>query len=303
MRIWVVASDYSEDLKIGPEIIKYQSDAYRRLRNTLRYILGNLHGFEESERVEIDEMPELERWVLHRLYEIDLSIRKSIHEFDFHSMFTTLHNFCANDLSSFYFDVRKDALYCDAPSSVRRRASRTVLENLFSCLTAWLAPIICFTAEEAWRTRYPGDAESVHLRTFPNLPSTWRNDQLADKWKKVRQVRRVVTGALEVERTEKRIGSSLQAAPIVFVSDEYADSLKGLDLAEICITSAVQLSVGGGEGFSLDDVHGVTVKPELAIGRKCERCWQVLPAVGNNTDQPDICPRCADAISELPAEA
>ena len=303
LRIWVVASDYSEDLKIGPEIIKYQSDAYRRLRNTLRYILGNLNGFEESERVKIDEMPELERWVLHRLYEVDSSIRKSINKFDFHSMFTTLHNFCANDLSSFYFDVRKDALYCDAPSSVRRRASRTVLENLFSCLTAWLAPIICFTAEEAWRTRYPDDGESVHLRTFPDLPSTWRNDQLADKWKKVRQVRRVVTGALEVERTEKRIGSSLQAAPLVFVSDEYADSLKGLDLAEICITSGVQLSVGVGEGFSLNDVSGVTVKPELAIGRKCERCWQVLPEVGNNRNQPDTCSRCADAISELPAEA
>ena len=167
LRIWVVASDYSEDLKIGPDIIKYQADAYRRLRNTLRYILGNLNGFEESERLPLSEMPELERWVLHRLTEMDTLIRKCIDEYDFHSMFTALHNFCAVDLSSFYFDVRKDALYCDAPGSIRRRAARTVLDELFSCLTAWLAPVICFTAEEAWRTRHPGDNESVHLRTFP----------------------------------------------------------------------------------------------------------------------------------------
>ncbi|MEE2996508.1 MAG: isoleucine--tRNA ligase [Pseudomonadota bacterium] len=299
LRIWVVASDYSEDLKIGPEIVKYQADAYRRLRNSLRYILGNLNGLNEAERIDISDMPELERWVLHRLTEMDAFIRKCIDEYDFHSMFTALHNFCAVDLSSFYFDIRKDALYCDVPGSKRRRAARTVLDHLFSCLTAWLAPVICFTAEEAWRARYPGDNESVHLRTFPDIPSDWEDLGLAVKWEKIRQVRRVVTGALEVERTEKRIGSSLQAAPVISVSEDYTNSLHGVDLAEICITSGATLNVGEGEGFSLDDVPGVTVVPAPADGKKCERCWQVLPEIGSNRDHPDICNRCVASIAYL----
>ncbi|PPR10130.1 MAG: Isoleucine--tRNA ligase [Alphaproteobacteria bacterium MarineAlpha11_Bin1] len=300
LRIWVVASDYSEDLKIGPEIIKYQADAYRRLRNTLRYILGNLNGFEESERIDFSDMPELERWVLHRLTEMDVLIRRCINEYDFHSMFTALHNFCAVDLSSFYFDVRKDTLYCDAPGSARRRAARTVLDQLFSCLTAWLAPVICFTAEEVWRTRYRGDDESVHLRVFPEIPLEWQDPVLAAKWEKVREVRRVVTGALEIERAEKRIGSSLQAAPVISVSESYFNSLDGVNLAEICITSDATLTVGGGDGFSLEDVPGVTVAPAFAEGSRCERCWQVLPEIGGRSDYPDICDRCADAVKSLP---
>ncbi|MGB0629263.1 MAG: isoleucine--tRNA ligase [Alphaproteobacteria bacterium] len=305
LRIWVVASDYSEDLKIGSEIIKYQADAYRRLRNTLRYILGNLNGFEESERLAVADMPELERWVLHRLTEMDAVIRDCIDTYDFHSMFTALHNFCAVDLSSFYFDVRKDALYCDAPASNRRRAARTVLDELFSCLTAWLAPVICFTADEAWRTRNPGDDESVHLRTFPDVPADWRDEALAVKLEKIRQVRRVVTGALEIERAEKRIGSSLQAAPAVTVSEDYAGVLDGIDLAEICITSEATLSIGAatGDAFTLEDVPGVSVVPGSAEGEKCERCWQVLAEVGSNSDHPDICNRCADAVADLPAAA
>jgi len=305
LRIWVVASDYSEDLKIGPDIIKYQADAYRRLRNTLRYILGNLNGFEDSGRLAVSEMPELERWVLHRLTEIDRLIRNRIDAYDFHSMFTALHNFCAVDLSSFYFDVRKDVLYCDALGSIRRRAAQTVLDELFSCLTAWLAPVICFTAEEAWRTRNPADNESVHLRTFPDVPTEWRNDDLATKWEKVRQVRRVVTGALEIERAEKRIGSSLQAAPVVYVTEDFAGSLEDIDLAEICITSNATLKVGesAGDAFVLDDVPGVSVTPGSADGTKCERCWQVLPEVGANGDHPEICNRCADAVADFPAAA
>ena len=156
LRIWVVASDYSEDLKIGPEIIKHQADAYRRLRNTFRYLLGNLHGFEESERVAVESMPELERFVLHRLAELDVLVRECCAKYDFHAMFTALHNFCAVELSSFYFDMRKDTLYCDPVDSLDRRAARTVLDKLYMSLTAWLAPIIPFTAEEAWLTRFPG---------------------------------------------------------------------------------------------------------------------------------------------------
>ncbi len=305
LRIWVVASDYSEDLKIGPDIIKYQTDAYRRLRNTLRFILGNLDGFEESERLPVSEMPELERWVLHRLSEIDELVRDRAATFNFHEMFTALHNFCAVDLSSFYFDIRKDTLYCDRADSIRRRAARTVLDEAFNCLTAWLAPVICFTAEEAWLSRNPGDGNSVHLQTYPDLPADWRDDVLAEKWANVRRVRRVVTGALEIERAEKRIGSSLQATPTLYLDSATVAILSDVDLAEVTITSDVIVDTGAApEGaFAIDEVPGVAVVPGLADGGKCERCWQVLPEVGGDGENADICNRCVDAVANISAVA
>ncbi|MCB2101787.1 MAG: isoleucine--tRNA ligase, partial [Rhodobacterales bacterium] len=241
LRLWVVGSDYSEDLRIGAEILKRQSDIYRRLRNTLRYLLGNLNGFQDGERLPVDQMPELDRWVLHRLWALDRQVRKACDAFEFHAMFVDLHAFCAVDLSAFYFDVRKDSLYCDGADSVRRRAARTVLDLLFDHLTAWLAPFICFTAEEAWLARNPDD-ESVHLRTFPAVPETWRDDALAAKWGRIRDLRRVVTGALELERAEKRIGSSLQARPTLHAPADDIALCRTVDMAEIAITSDIQLT-------------------------------------------------------------
>ena len=217
LRLWVVGTDYTEDQRIGPEILKHQAEAYRRLRNTLRYLLGSLAGFAAAEKLEHAQLPELDRWVLHRLAELDAMFRQAVHDFDFHKIATELHNFCAVDLSAFYFDIRKDAIYCDAPKALRRRAARTVMAEVFSFLTAWLAPITCFTAEEAWLLRPQdvpdGKADSVHLRLYPTIPAGWLDPALGEKWKTVRALRRVVTGALELERAEKRIGSSLQAAP------------------------------------------------------------------------------------------
>ncbi|MCP5366994.1 MAG: isoleucine--tRNA ligase [Hyphomicrobiales bacterium] len=302
LRLWVLSSDYSEDLRIGPEILKRHSDIYRRLRNTLRYLLGNLNGFAEEERLPVAEMPELERWVLHQVWEMDSHLRRACADFEFHPLFVELHNFCAMDLSAFYFDIRKDTLYCNAAGSVERRAARTVLDTLFDCLTAWLAPFLCFTAEEAWLSRNP-DGDSVHLRQFPDIPGDWRDDALASKWDKVRALRRVVTGALEVERAEKRMGSSLLAHPTVHAPAEYRDALQGLDLAEISITSDATLVVGPvpDGAFTLDEVPGVGVVPALAGGDKCERCWKVLPDVGSDAEHPTLCPRCADAVRAAPA--
>ena len=301
LRIWVVSADYSDDLRISDEILRYQADAYRRLRNTLRYLLGNLAGFDESERLAPETMPELERWVLHRLAELDATVRRCCEDYDFHALFVALHGFCATDLSAFYFDIRKDALYCDAASSPRRRAARTVLDAVFSHLTAWLAPILCFTAEEAWLTRFPDDADSVHLRLFPEAPAGWRDDALAAKWARVRRLRRVVTGALEVERREKRIGSSLQAHPTVHAGAEDLAAMAGLDLAEIAITSAATLVEGPPpEGaFTLDDVAGIGVVAGLAQGDKCGRCWKVLPEVGDDGEHADLCHRCVVAVGAL----
>ena len=239
LRLWVVGSDYSEDLRIGPDIVRHHTDIYRRLRNTLRFLLGNLAGFDETERLPVEDMPELDRWVLHRLSELDGKVRQACVDYEFHPLFTELHTFCSVDLSAFYFDIRKDALYCERDDSIKRRAVRTVLDEVFSCLTAWLAPFICFTAEEAWLARFPGESESVHLRLFPNIPADWQDDALAAKWSKIRELRRVVTGALEIERAEKRIGSSLQSHPVVYTTQAYLDVMAGVDGAEISITSDI----------------------------------------------------------------
>jgi len=306
LRLWVVASNYEEDVRIGPEILRYQVDAYRRLRNTLRYLIGNLAEFSPAERLPAEEMPELERWVLHRLSELDEVVRKGCADFDFHSIYQQLHNFCAVDLSAFYFDIRKDSLYCDRPDSPRRRACRTVLDLLFDHLTAWLAPILCFTAEEAWWARGAGEEASVHLRRFPEVPASWRDEALAAKWAKVREVRRVVTGALEVERAEKRIGSSLQGHPVVHVTDSaLREALDGVDLAEVAITSDLTLSTEAppAGAFTVEEVAGVGVTVGSAEGGKCQRCWRILPEVGRFAAAPETCERCADAVQHLGAAA
>jgi isoleucyl-tRNA synthetase len=296
LRLWVVSSDYFEDLRIGPEIIQSQVDSYRRLRNTLRYVLGNLNGFSERERLAPSEMPEFDRWVLHRLAALDVLVRESCEDFDFHRIFQAVHNFCAVDLSSLYFDVRKDALYCDAEDSPRRRTARTVLSEIYSCLTAWLAPLLPFTAEEAWLDRNPGDESSVHLRQFPVVPADWRDEALAARWDRIRTLRRVVTGALEVERREKRIGSSLQAHPVVYGVGPFREALAGVDFAEICITSGITLRDEAApedtDAFTLEEVPGVSVVVPAAEGAKCQRCWRVLPEV-----QGDLCRRCDEAVT------
>ncbi len=305
LRLWVVASNYEEDLRIGPEILRYMGDSYRRLRNTLRYLIGNLTGFSESERLPATELPELERWVLHRLWELDGQVRANIADYDFHALFQALHNFCAVELSAFYLDVRKDCLYCDDPASIKRRACRSVLDELFSCLTAWLAPILSFTAEEAWWVRGGGDEPSVHLRVFPDLPDSWRNEALAEKWSRIRQIRRVVTGALEREREAKTIGSSLQADPEVHIAWDYGALLADVDMAEICITSSLTLVSGEGpaEAYRLEEVPGVAVKSALAAGGKCQRCWRILPEVGADPAVPETCERCATVVKALPDAA
>jgi isoleucyl-tRNA synthetase len=305
LRLWVMASDYSEDLRMSEDILRHQTDAYRRLRNTLRYLLGNLADFDDAEKLDPGELPELERWVLHRLWEMDREIRLCCENFDFHGIFTALHNFCAIELSAFYFDVRKDSLYCDPESAPRRRAARTVLDHLFECLTAWLAPFLCFTADEAWLLRHPGDSNSVHLQDFPTPPDSWRDDALADKWAKLRTLRRVVTGALEIKRADKSIGSSLQAEATVYATEAYRRCCEGLNLPELFITSEAHFADGDAPdgAFELEEVAGVSVVIGLAAGEKCARCWQVLLEVGKGPEPADICARCTDAVEAHQAAA
>ena len=225
--------------------------------------------------------------------------------FRFTAFYTALHNFCAVDLSAFYFDIRKDSLYCDRPDTLRRRATRTVMDQVFNCLTAWLAPVLCFTAEEAWLTRHP-NGDSVHLRLFPEVPAGWCDEALSRKWDQIRDVRRVVTGALELARADKKIGSSLQAAPVLFTEARYDAALEGLDLDEISITSGLERQSFGSqppEHFALADVPGVAVAFRAADGGKCERCWRVLPEVGKDKSHPSLCIRCSDAVEHLRSAA
>ncbi len=304
LRMWVCASDYADDLRIGPEILKTTVDTYRKLRNTIRWMLGSLAHFREEDRIAPAKMPELERLMLHRLAELDRHVRQAYADFDYKRIFAALSVFMTTDLSAFYFDIRKDALYCDPNSSTTRKASLTVIDHLFRTTVLWLAPMLPFTAEEAWLARYPSEDGSVHLEQFPELPASWRDDALAEKWRKVRNARRVVTGAIEIERAQKRIGSSLEAAPVVYVSDpDLFATLADIDLAEVAITSDATLVQGNGPptAFRLDDVKAVAVEVRLAEGTKCARSWKILPSVGSDPAYPDVTPRDAQALREWDA--
>ncbi len=304
IRLWVASSDYSADLRFGPNILKTAVDAYRKIRNSLRFMLGNLAHYDDDLRVEYKDMPELERFILHRLWELDGVVRQSYDDFDFKRVFSALSNFCTNDLSSLYFDIRKDTLYCEPPSSIKRRASLTVLDELFNCLTVWLAPILCFTMEEAHLSRFPDAKDSVHLKVVRDIPAEWKDEALAKKWNTLLDIRHVVTGALEIERREKRIGSSLEAAPVIHITDKALyNAAKGEDWAEIAITSAATLSSEAppADAFALEDMSGVAVVPELAEGKKCARSWKISPDVGSDKDFPDLSPRDAAAVRELDA--
>ncbi len=299
LRLWVAQVDYTADQRIGPEILKGTADSYRRLRNTLRFVLGNLDGFSDAERIDPAEMPELEQWVLHRLAQIDHQLRKGYDAYDFQGVFQTVFQFATVDLSAFYFDIRKDALYCDAPGSARRRAARTVLDILFHRLVTWLAPILPFTMEDVWLSRFPSDDDSVHLHDFPTTPADWLNEPLASKWEGIRRARRAVTAALEIKRSDKVIGASLEAAPVVHIRDEdMLKALKSVDFADICITSGMHLTADPipAEAFRLPDIVGVGVVFEEAEGQKCQRCWKILPDVGTH-QHPGTCARCNEVLS------
>jgi isoleucyl-tRNA synthetase len=284
LRLWVMSSDTSQDLRIGPEILKQQAELYRRLRNTLRWLLGSLAGFTEAERLPEADMPELERWLLHRLTELDVMVRQAVASYDWTGVIPALHNFCAADLSAFYFDVRKDAIYCDRPDTPRRRAARTVLDHLHRCLTTWLAPVLVFTAEEAFGAR--GNGESVHMQPYPVLPTAWRDDALGQRWARLRELRRGGTTVLEKMREQGRIGASLQAVAEVAVSAD-DPALPAEQWAELLIVSAA----------TIRQAATTEITAFLAPGEKCARCWRVLPEVGADPAYRALCHRCADAVA------
>ncbi len=289
LRLWTMTSDYAEDIRIGKDSLKQTADLYRRIRNTLRFLLGALDGFSKSEAVDlknVGELPELEQLMLHRLHEMDGEVRKLIDEYNFLKLSKALHDFCNEDLSAFYFDIRKDRLYCDRPDSFERSATRTVMAEIFKYLTAWLAPVLCYTAEEAWSLRPPQvfeNAESVHLRTFPEVPARWKNEKLVTKWDEIQKTRKAVLEAIEPLRASKELGSSLEARPVVSTGSDAVKSL-GAEMSDVCITSQIEIKSGAS-----------SVEIKKAEGEKCLRCWKVLPEVSVKTGH--LCNRCADAVA------
>ncbi len=296
IRLWALTCDFSDDIRIGKDTIKQTGDLYRRIRNTLRFLLGALEGFTKDEMVDDyfadpTQAPELEQLVLHQLYEMDQKVRTAIEDYDFMRMTKALHDFCNENLSAFYFDIRKDRLYCDDPNSPERRMTRSTMAMIYNGLTAWLAPILSFTAEEAWSHRPEGvfdDAESVHLREFTTAPESWHNPALAEKWAKIEAMRDAVLAIIEPKRADKTIGSSLGAKPVLWVDEEHKKLIEGVDMAEVCITSDVTIKEGNDFGVGFD----------VADGEKCQRCWKIKPEVRDNGE---ICNRCADAVDHKKA--
>jgi len=289
LRLWVASTDYFEDVRIGKEILSGTSDAYRKLRNTFRYLVGALDGFGESERIAVEAMPELERYVLHLLAKLDEELKAATDAFEFNRYARALSDFCNNDLSAFFFDIRKDSLYCDAPGDPKRRAYRTVLDTLFHALVRYAAPILCFTAEEVWGTRYP-DGGSVHLLEWPEVDAGWANDDLRMKWERLRSLRTQLTGEIEPLRREKVLGSSLEAQ-VTALSYDATDTalLRGVNFAEIAISAPVEILANEPvEGF--EGVRFEVAKTEL---EKCGRCWRHLPEVKSDGA---LCDRCEAVV-------
>jgi isoleucyl-tRNA synthetase len=304
LRLWVCATDYADDQRIGPEILKNTIETYRKLRNTIRWMLGTLHHFELKDAVAHADMPELERLMLHQLAEQAAIVRQAYAEFDYKTVVASLAAFMNTELSALYFDIRKDTLYCDPPSSLARKAALTAIDIICDSILKWLAPVLSFTCDEAWAMYKPASQLSVHLELFPDGLGEFRDERLAAKWETVREVRRVVTGALELERAAKNIGSSLEASPVVYVSDrKILATLFDVDLAEVCITSSYEIREGEApaDAFRLDNVPGVAVVVEKAVGIKCARSWKILPTVGEDKEYPDVSPRDAKALREWKA--
>ena len=301
LRLWVAQTDYSSDLRIGPEILKGVADSYRRLRNTFRFLIGNLNNFKaDKEEINFEKLPELERWILHRLREVDELVKKDYEEYSFQTLYQNIFNFCTTDLSAFYFDIRKDVLYCEHEESTLRKNVLLVLDLIFHRLITWLAPILVFTTEEVWLERFPGQNNSVHLLEIPETPKAWLNSSINSKWLNIKKVRKVVTGAIEIERKNKEIGSSLEAFPSVFIKDKnlYNDIIS-IDFSEICITSDINIIFGecSDKCFKIDEVENVFVIVKKASGTKCERCWKMTNKIKIQSNLSKLCLRCHDVIN------
>ena len=292
LRVWASASDYTEDLRIDFNILDQHAESYRKIRNTFRFLLGNLQDKKtdlDFTNLDISNWPELEIYMLHQIYELDKKIKNYFKEYSFHKLYKELLQFCSQDLSAFYFDIRKDALYCEPVNSKIRKASIKFLNITLDILLRWFAPIISFTTEEIYKIIYNNE-KSIHLENFSTIPEKWLNKNLGNKWNQLKLVRQVCNVAIEVKRTNKELGSSLEADLEIFLEKKYFDLVKNIDLSEFCITSKAKAQILNGqkdlELFKLENIQGIGVLVKKAAGNKCPRCWKIFE---------ESCNRCKNA--------
>ncbi len=283
LRVWVAASDYSEDLRLDYSILEQHAESYRKIRNTFRFLLGNLKdkkiNFDLNSK-EIDKWPELDRFILHQIFILSKNFEKYFKEYNFHKLYKELLNFCSLDLSAFYFDIRKDILYCDEITSSKRQICINLLGLVLDILLKWFAPILSFTTEEIFQIINQSESKSIHLENFPTIPSKWKNEKLFQKWDKLKIIRNVANAAIEAKRSNKDIGSSLEADVEIYLSDEYLNLVKDIDLSEYFITSRAQakIMVNNNKLFRLENIENIAVLVKKAKGKKCSRCWKILEA-------------------------
>jgi isoleucyl-tRNA synthetase len=316
LRLWALSVDFTEDHRIGKEILSGVSDQYRKLRNSFRYMLGALEGFSDAEKVAVADMPELERYVLHLLADMDAKLRQAVDDFDFNTYVRLLSEFANNDLSAFFFDIRKDSLYCDAATNPKRMAYRTVLDILFHALVRYAAPVLVFTAEEVWQTRF-SEADSVHFLEWPEIDAGWAYFPNASVWRSILiPTRSVVSGMVEVQRREKLIGSSLEAVVNLYFPEDCGHSinlkqdydwLREYDVAELFIVSELNIrpisefSGEWNEGyddkgapFDIGEQGSIAGGATKTTHHKCGRCWRHLPEV---SEDGTLCNRCAEVVN------
>jgi isoleucyl-tRNA synthetase len=306
LRLWAASEDYTEDIRLSTEIMDRLADAYRRIRNTFRFLLGNLSDFDPArDRQSYARLDEVDRWILDRLARLVSRVTRAYEEYQFHTVFHAVHNFCAVDLSAQYLDIIKDRLYTSAANDPRRRAAQTVGFDVFSSLSRLMAPILSFTTEEAWRHAPGARADSVHLERFPEIPRDWLDDALKQQWDRLLEVRREVAKALETARAQKLIGSSLEARVRVLSAPEDLPALLGGKrelLATLFIVSRVDLTSAGPRAsvvYESQDIPGLTIGVDRAPGEKCERCWTRTEEVGRDAAHPTLCARCVRVVSTI----
>jgi isoleucyl-tRNA synthetase len=299
LRLWVAAEDYTEDIRISEEILKRLVEAYRRIRNTSRFILGNLYDFNpDTDRIPCDEMAEMDRWILHRLQEVVLRVREAYEQYQFHVVYYTLYNFCTVDLSALYLDVLKDRLYTSKADSIARRSAQTAMMTVLEAMVQLLAPLLSFTAEEVWLAlpAYAGKAESVHLTQFPEVNENWLRPDLAETWKTLIAVKGEVAKAIETARQNKVLGHSLDAAVAIAAPEKLRPLLEAhredlralLIVSDVCVVDGQAIA----EAYRSDEIPGLIVGVSRATGAKCNRCWNYSGTVGANAEHPTLCRRC-----------
>lgn len=304
LRLWVASEDYREDIRISDEILKRLSESYRKIRNTCRFLLGNLNDFDPKQKIDYQDLEEIDCWILHQLYHLTNKLVEAYPAYEFHTIYHLLYNFCVTDLSAIYLDILKDRLYCSAADSTPRKSAQTTLFHILTALVKLMAPILPFTAEEMWRYLPPdGDREeSVHLSSFPQLDYTYSNSQLHEKWQRLFQVRDVVLKVLEDKRTEKLIGNSLEAEVRLEAPENLYLFLKSCQdmLEDLFIVSKVTISkLSSGKELTLEaSLESLKIDISRALVKKCERCWKYSETVGEDRDHPTICHRCANVVKK-----